>query len=85
MQHIKHKVFIVVPEFEFMAEITCCPDCGSTEGNECHYCCSHASTEVKTVQEGYKGRYLREICECTVCGYYEVINEMDYWAEFPCL
>jgi len=68
-----------------MAEIKSCPQCDSTKGNECPNCCSHQSTEVKTVQEGTKGRYLREMCICNDCGYYEVMNEMDYYAEFPCL
>jgi len=68
-----------------MAEIKSCPECDSTEGNECPTCCSHTATEVKNIQEGYKGRYLREICICNDCGYYEVMNEIDYYEEFPCL
>lgn len=47
--------------------------------------CPHTETEVKTVREGFKGRYMREICICKDCGYYEVMNEMDYYEEFPCL
>jgi len=66
-----------------MTEIKlCCPECDSTEGNECPTCCSHASMEVKTVKEG---RYLREICECNTCGYFDTVNELDYYTEFPCL
>ena len=66
-----------------MAEDDCCPECGSTEGYECPTCCTHPQTEVKTIKEGHKGRYLREICVCVACGYFEVMNEIDYYTEFP--
>lgn len=59
-------------------------ECEAKEG-ECVEHCSHLNTELKTVNEGYKGRYLREIVLCNDCGYYEVVNELDYWTEFPCL
>ena len=68
-----------------MAEIKSCPECDSTEGKGCPTCCSHLSTEIKNIQEGSNGRYLREICICNDCGYYEVMNEIDYYEEFPCL
>ncbi len=58
-----------------------CPDCGMAEKG-CVYCCSHRNTEIKTITDK---RYMREICECVDCGYYEVINELDAWEEFPCL
>jgi hypothetical protein len=62
-----------------------CPDCGSMEGKDCPTCCSCTRTEKKNVQEGTKGRYLREIMICKDCGYFEVLNEIDYYEEFPCL
>ena len=52
-----------------MAENECCP-----EGEECPEHCPHLQTEVKTIKEGHKGRYLREICICNECVYYEVMN-----------
>jgi hypothetical protein len=63
-----------------MAEADC-PDCGKDEKG-CVYCCSHGNTEIKTITDK---RYMREICECLDCGYYEVLNELDYYTEFPCL
>ena len=63
-----------------MAEIGC-PDCGMSEEG-CVYCCSHHNTELKTITTK---RYMREICECLDCGYYEGVNELDAWEEFPCL
>lgn len=67
-----------------MAEAEC-PECGEIDAKDCVYCCPHAKTEVKNIREGHKGRYLREVCICSDCGYYEVMNEMDYYEEFPCL
>ena len=63
-----------------MAEVEVSP-----EEDPCVERCSHENTEIKTVQEGYRGRYLREICICNDCGYYEILNELDYYTEFPCL
>jgi len=65
-----------------MAEDVKCPDCGETDAKDCVYCCSHHNSEIKTVIDK---RYMRELCECVDCGYYEVIQEMDAWEEFPCL
>jgi len=39
--------------------------------------------EKKNVREGINGRYLREIIVCKDCGYFDVLQEMDYYTEFP--
>ena len=67
-----------------MAETAECPECEAEEG-VCVVCCPHYNAEKKTIKEGIKGRYLREVVMCKDCGYYEVVQEMDYYAEFPCL
>ena len=59
-----------------------CPEC---EGNNCVVCCSHKNTKTHTCSSGYRGRYLTEIVRCEDCGYQEVVNEIDYYIEFPVL
>ena len=60
-----------------------CPDCGSEEGYNCDTCCPHVVMEKKNVSNGSKGRYLTEIAKCQACGYFVVLNEIDYRTEFP--
>lgn len=62
-----------------------CPKCESPKGNNCVVCCSHKNTKTHTCSSGYRGRYLTEIVRCEDCGYQEVVNEIDYYIEFPAL
>ncbi len=66
-----------------MAEDEGCPDCRSIEGGNCPTCCSCTRMEKKNVREGINGRYLREIIVCKDCGYFDVLQEIDYRTEFP--
>ena len=62
-----------------------CPSCEAPDGNNCVVCCSHINTKLHTSSSGPKGRYLTELIECQDCGYEEVVNEIDYYTEFPAL
>jgi len=62
-----------------------CPSCDSPKGNNCVVCCSHFNTKHHTSSSGNKGRFLTELVECQDCGYKEVVNEIDYYTEFPAL
>ena len=62
-----------------------CPSCESPKGNNCVVCCSHINTIKHICTSGYRGRYLTELIECKDCGYQEVVNEIDYYTEFPAL
>ncbi len=62
-----------------------CPNCKSSNRNNCVFCCSHINSEKQVLSSGPKGRYLREVIDCQDCGYQEVVNEIDYYTEFPAL
>jgi len=82
---VKQGYKYLFPQSICMAEQDGCPDCGSAEGFDCPTCCPCIHVEKKNIREGIKGRYLREVIMCKDCGNYEVLQEIDYYMEFPCL